>query len=319
MNFEGFLGNEALKERLSNALDKGQLSHCYLLAGPAGSGKHTLAAILTAAMQCTDPGRNKPCGQCPQCKKVFHGTHPDLITVDDPEKKIVPVKLVRDACADLFVRPNEGRKKVYLFPRAQDLNLQGQNTLLKCTEEPPPYGVFILLTEYAERLLPTIRSRCAELRLSPLPRQTLLSELRVRFPQASSELLHAAVERSGGYLGQAAELVRENGALLPQTQRFADAFASAERSAVLQVLIPMERLKREQLRPILLQWHTLVAAALAYKEGAAPLSEECVKIASVRSAASLFSAADAIRQALTYLDANVSPAHICGALAVRLR
>lgn len=319
MNFEGFLGNEALKERLSNALDKGQLSHCYLLAGPEGSGKHTLASILIAAMQCTDAGKNKPCGRCPQCKKVFHGTHPDLVTVDDPEKKTVPVKLVRDACADLFVRPNEGAKKVYLFPRAQDLNLQGQNTLLKCTEEPPAYGVFILLTEYAERLLPTIRSRCAELRMSPLPRPMLSAELRRRFPQASSDLLQAAIERSGGYLGQAIALVQENGALLPQTQRFAAAYVSSEQSAVLQVLLPMERLKREQLRPILLQWQTLLAAALACKEGAAPLSPECAKIASVRPAASLFAAVDAIRQALTYLDANVSPAHICGALAVRLR
>ena len=149
-----FLGNDGLKQRLSTALAKGQLSHCYLLTGPVGSGKRTLAKHLAAAMQCT--GENRPCLQCPQCRKVLSGVHPDLITVDDPEKKNIPVKLVRDACADLFIRPNEGQKKIYLFPRAQDLNPQGQNTLLKCIEEPPAYGVFLLLAEHAEQLLSLI-------------------------------------------------------------------------------------------------------------------------------------------------------------------
>ena len=87
-----------------------------------------------------------------------------ICIVDDPEKKTIPVKLVRDACTDLYIRPNEGQRKIYLFPRAQDLNQQGQNVLLKSIEEPPPYGTFLLLAEHAEQLLPTIRSRCVELR-----------------------------------------------------------------------------------------------------------------------------------------------------------
>ena len=167
MELTALLGNETIQQRLRNAQAKGQLSHCYLLCGPTGSGKHTLARYITAMMECT--GAQKPCGRCPQCHKILTGAHPDVITVDEPDKVTIPVKLVREACADLYVRPNEGQKKIYVFPRAQALNPQGQNALLKCIEEPPPYGAFLLLCEHAEQLLPTIRSRCVELALAPLP------------------------------------------------------------------------------------------------------------------------------------------------------
>lgn len=316
MDFGTLLGNEALKQRLSAALSKGQLSHCYLISGPEGSGKHTLARLLAAAMQCTQ--ENKPCCRCPQCRKALGGTHPDVITVDEPEKKGISVKLVRDTCADVYIRPNEGAKKIYIFPRAQDLNPQGQNALLKCIEEPPAYGVFLLLADNASRLLPTIRSRCVELRLSPLPDKLLLSALQERLPDAEIQTLRAAALRSGGYLGQALLLAQENAALLPQSKDFAAAYAARSGGALLRVLVPMEKLKREQLRPILLQWYALLASALTAQNGQPPLRSESSQIALSRSAADLLTALDALKQALELLDANVGVAHICGALFVRL-
>ena len=179
MNFGDFLGNDGIKQRLNEAERAGRLSHAWLLIGPEGSGRHTLARQLIAAMQCTADGE-RPCMRCTACKKVLSDMHPDVITVDAPDKKTIPVKLVRDACADLFVRPNEGARKIYLFPRAHDLNAQGQNALLKCIEEPPPYGTFFLLSE--QPLLPTVQSRCVELRLCPLPEATLLRALGQRAP-----------------------------------------------------------------------------------------------------------------------------------------
>ena len=129
MEFGDFLGNEDLKARLSASFRGNRTSHSYLLCGPAGSGKRTLANILAAALQCT--GEQTPCGHCVPCRKVLGGNHPDVITVDDPEKKTVPVDLIRQARADMFVRPNEGRHKVYVIPRAQDMNESAQNALLK--------------------------------------------------------------------------------------------------------------------------------------------------------------------------------------------
>lgn len=318
MEFGTFLGNEPLKQRLASVLANGKLHHSYLLCGPAGSGKHTLARLLCAAMECT--AAEKPCLRCPQCHKVLHGTHPDIITVDDPDRKTLPVKLIRDTCADLYVRPNEGAKKIYLIPRAQDLNPQGQNALLKCMEEPPAYGVFLLLTDNAERLLPTARSRCVELRLQPLADAVLLPALRERFPQAEESALRSAAARSGGYLGQAETLLRENSIdLFPQTKSFLAAYCAKDPVALLRVLVPMEKLKREALRPILTQWYELLASALTAHAGQTALRPECAQVASARSAAALLSSIDALKAALVRLDANVGPGHICGALSILLR
>lgn len=270
MKLAALLGNDTLKQRLSALQAKGKLTHSFLLTGPEGSGRHTLARILCAAMQCTAPGE-RPCGVCPQCRKVLDGAHPDICIVDDPEKKTIPVKLVRDACTDLYIRPNEGQRKIYLFPRAQDLNQQGQNVLLKSIEEPPPYGTFLLLAEHAEQLLPTIRSRCVELRLSPLPEAVLLPALRERFPDVPEGTLRAAGVRARG-------LSRPGGVHSAGRCRAAAAecrvcpvpTARGRPEELLQVLAPMERLKREQLRPILTQWQALLVSALTSRSGCRP-------------------------------------------------
>ena len=165
MNFDGFLGNGALKARLQESFRQGKTSHCYLLCGVEGSGRRTLALRMAAALECRDE-TNPGCGVCPACRKVLSGQHPDVITVDDTEHKNVAVDIIRQARSDVFIRPNEGRKKVYILPRGQDLGAPSQNALLKILEEPPDYAVFLLLTTSAEKLLPTIR--CSSHRSHPV-------------------------------------------------------------------------------------------------------------------------------------------------------
>ena len=86
------------------------------------------------------------------------GTHPDFITVDDPEKKTVPVDLIRQARADMYIQPNESDHKIYLFPRAQDMGIPGQNALLKVLEEPPEGVLFILTAPSEANVMATIPS-----------------------------------------------------------------------------------------------------------------------------------------------------------------
>ena len=207
MDFTGFLGNDAIKRRLSGAFASGRVAHSYLLCGPAGSGKHTLARILCAAMECAKDGAAVPCGVCPGCRKALAGIHPDVITVDDPDHKAMTVDPIRAARSDMFIRPNEGRRKIYVIPRGQDMNESAQNALLKILEEPPDYGAFLILSTNAERLLPTIRSRCAELQLGPVDEQTALPFLRQQAPSKPEQLLRAAYLRADGFLGQALALL----------------------------------------------------------------------------------------------------------------
>ena len=316
MGFDALLGNEQLKENLSAARRKGRLSHFYLLSGPRGSGKHTLAGLIAAAMLCAEP--DGPCGVCRSCRKVLGGSHPDYITVDAPDKKIIPVQLVRDIRADVYIKPNEGARKIYLFPRAQDLNTEGQNTLLKILEEPPSYGVFLLLTDNPEKLLPTVRSRCVELKLRALPEELLRTRLRAEFPEADGGMLESAIRRSGGYLGQARELL-SGGGLSEQTKRFAAAFAARDVFALQQLLTPMEKWKRDALIPALLEWLELLEQALLVRSGLTAVTSQASAIGAARDPRDLMRCCQSLKKAMEYAQGNVSCAAVCGWLSWELR
>ena len=317
MGFESLLGNERLKENLRHSISRGRISHFYLISGPEGSGKRTLAKLLGAAILCQ--GQEKPCGTCPACRKALGNGHPDFITVDDPEKKTVSVELIRDARSDIYIRPNEADHKIYLFPRAQDMGIPGQNALLKVLEEPPSYGVFILLTDNPQKLLPTVRSRCTELALTALPNDLAEKQLRRDFPEAAKEDIQAAIGRSGGYLGQARQLLEEGAQFPQQTADFLTAYSRRDTYGLIQVLVPMEKWKRDQLIPMLVQWTAMLEGAMVHRNGlpsATPFSRE---LADRRSAQELMAAITALQKATEYAQGNVSPAAVCGWLQWALR
>ena len=317
MGFETLLGNDRLKENLTVSLGKGRVSHFYLISGPAGAGKKTLARLLAAAILCR--GHDRPCGVCGPCRKALKNEHPDFITIDDPEKKTVPVDLIRKARADIYIQPNESDHKIYLFPRAQDMGLPGQNALLKVLEEPPKYGVFILLTDNPEKLLPTVRSRCTELALTAVPERLLRQHLTLHFPKASREDIDAAIARSGGWLGQAQALLSDGEEAPPQTLDFVRGFAARDTMGLLRVLVPMEKWKRDQLIQILTAWLELTEGALACRSGLAVPSPLARELSQGRSARELMDAVTALQKAIAYAQGNVSPAAVCGWLSWALR
>lgn len=317
MAFDTLLGNDRLKENLAQSIARRHISHFYLISGPKGSGKHTLAKLLASAILCQ--GNRKPCGTCNPCRKVMEGSHPDFITVDDPEKKTVTVDLIRQARADIYVQPNESDYKIYLFPRAQDMGLPGQNALLKVLEEPPKYGVFLLLTDNPDKLLPTVRSRCTELKMQGLPEATLRRQLRQDFPQSQEDDITAAIQRSGGFLGQARELLSGGGEIPVQTENFVKAFAGKDALLLVQTLVPMEKWKRDALAEILQTWLELLESALASRSGIHAISPHARLLAQTRSAPELRDAVMELKKAVEYTQGNVSPAAVCGYLQWVLR
>lgn len=315
MGFSDLLGNSRVKENLQNSINKGRISHFYLISGPVGSGKHTLARLLAAAIICT--GESRPCLRCAACRKVMGNTHPDFITVEDPEHKTLPVRIVRQVREDMFIRPNEAQRKIYLFP--QELGEEGQNALLKILEEPPSYGVYILLADNPEKLLPTVRSRCTELKLQSLPEELLQQELKKRFPKAEAEAIGGAIARSGGYLGQAIALLEADGEVIPQTQAFVESFAAKSALGLVQVLVPMEKWKRDKILPVFTEWLQLMQSALACRSGMPAVSPLAQKMAESRSSADLLAAVKHLQKSIEYTQANVSVGTICGYLTWALR
>lgn len=313
MGFEGLLGNARLKENLGHSVDNGRLSHFYLISGPKGSGKRTLARLLAAAAVCW--GEKKPCLTCPACRKAMTGSHPDIITVTDPDHKAVAVKIVREYREDVYIKPNEADKKVYIFP--QELGTEGQNALLKILEEPPSYGVFLLLAENPQHILTTVRSRCTLLQMESLPKGLLLSELEKQFPQADKEQRQAAAERSGGYLGQAVELLKEGEVVSGRTKAFAKAFLDSDPAAMTRLMVGMEKAKRDQAAAEVEQWLHLLQNALSCRSGLPAVTQE-IKQLSRQDPAKLLSAIRELEKAITYLKANVSVAAVCSYLQWQL-
>lgn len=149
--------------RLRAAASRGALSHALILSG-AGD-RNAAAHYAAAALECT--GTDKPCLACAHCRKVLADIHPDVLTVRDDEHAELSVDVIRGVRTDAFIRPNEGACKVYIFPDCTRLNEKDQNVLLKTVEEGPPYAAFLFCAENASVLLPTIRSRCVEVKLFP--------------------------------------------------------------------------------------------------------------------------------------------------------
>ena len=315
MAFDSLLGNTRIKQNLSAAAAKDRFAHFYLICGPQGSGKHTLAKLLAAAMMCEE--KNRPCGACSACRKILADTHPDFITVDDPEHKNVAVKIIREARESIFVRPNEGRRKIYLFP--QEMGMEGQNALLKVLEEPPSYGAFLILSDNPEKLLPTIRSRCTELQLTPVEPAVLRPWLAEKFPAAAAEDLEAAMRRSGGYPGQALEILQSGENLPPEVESFVKSYAARDAMGIMTTLAPMEKWKRDQALPVFEAWLSALQEALSCRSGMAAPGRAAKQLADSRSSKDLLAAVNAMKKAIEYTQGNVSGAAVCGWLTWTLR
>jgi len=269
--------------RIREAATRGTLSHALLLTG---SGDRLAAARLAAAgMECTADGGARPCGRCDDCRKVLGDIHPDVITVRDPDHKNISVDVVRSIRADAYIRPNEGRRKVYIFPDCTLLTEQDQNVLLKIVEEGPPYAAFLFCAENSAVVLQTLRSRCVELKL----------------------------QSDGAPTGESLETA----------DALCKAIGKKKKGALAELAVRLEKKKttREDLAAILDRSRSLFAAALlglygqetdgTDREIAAFLAKNLTKVQIMRTIELL----QKYREECAY---NVGVGHVLGALAVEL-
>ena len=163
--FQKVVGHQEIITHLQNAISMNKVSHAYLFGGESGSGKKMMASLFAMTLQCEKHGV-EPCMECPSCKKAQSQNHPDIIYVKHEKPNTITIDEIREQLInDVTIKPYSSPYKIYIIDEAQKLTLQAQNALLKTIEEPPAYAVFLLLTENAEMLLPTINSRCVMLKL----------------------------------------------------------------------------------------------------------------------------------------------------------
>ncbi len=166
--FEDVIGNEKVVEHLKKSIELNKVSHAYILSGDSGCGKKMLASLFAKTLQCSE-GKSDYCGKCTSCIQCDSNNQPDIKWISHEKPNTIGVEDVREQLVgDMQIKPYSSPYKIYIIDEANKLTVQAQNAILKTIEEPPAYGIIILLTTNADLFLPTILSRCIKLEVKPV-------------------------------------------------------------------------------------------------------------------------------------------------------
>ena len=167
-SFSEIVGHEQIKEHMQAAIRDKKPFHAYLFQGEEGLGKEALARTFAAGLQCQSESTDKPCKECVSCRQMESGNQPDVIWVTREKASLGVDEIREQLCNTMDIKPFSSPYKIYLVPEAEKMTEAAQNALLKTIEEPPEYGIVILMTSNISALLPTIQSRCLTMEFRPL-------------------------------------------------------------------------------------------------------------------------------------------------------
>lgn len=217
------IGHEWAVRSLQQHVIRGIQKQAYLITGPENIGRRTLAIRFAQALNCLHPsGDGEPCLGCSSCEQFERMVHPDLTVVESAGRGVqIKVDQVRDLQYDLHLAPYEAKYRIALLLRFEEANDHTNNALLKTLEEPPAKVIVLITAESAERLIPTIVSRCEVIRLQPVPSFTLNQGLQSQWqvPPAEADFL---THISGGRPGYSFQLYQKPELIAQRNQWLAD-------------------------------------------------------------------------------------------------
>lgn len=203
--FSEIIGHEQIIENLKNAICYEKISHAYIFNGPDLSGKKMLAEAFAMALQC-EKEQSFGCMECHSCKQAISHNHPDIIYVSHEKPNTIGVDDIRTQVnSDIGIKPYSSKYKIYIIDEAEKMNPQAQNALLKTIEEPPSYGILMLLTTNADGFLQTILSRCITLNLRGVKTEVIKKHLMTHY-QKPDYLADICATFSQGNVGKAIQL-----------------------------------------------------------------------------------------------------------------
>jgi DNA polymerase-3 subunit delta' len=251
----GLLGHEWAVNLLRQHIAHDAVRHAYLVTGPRGVGRRTLAIRFAQALNCPNPpAPGEACGTCRTCKQMESMRYTDLAVIQaEVEGGTLKIDQVREIQHTLSLKPYQSKYRVAIFLRFHEANPNAQNALLKTLEEAPAHVILVLTADNAEQLLPTIVSRCEIMRLRPLPVEVVTDYLQKNGAQPESARLLAHL--SGGRPGQALRLKAEPEALTLRVEKLDDLMRLLSASRV-EKFAYAEKLSREKetFRKVLLIW-----------------------------------------------------------------
>ena len=219
-DFSTIIANDDICNYFSSSIKSNTLSHAFILLGGKGTGKHTLARFIAAALNCQEKNNDSiplPCQECVSCQKILQNNSADLIYISREDDRatlgIDPIRFIKE---DVSFYPNDGDFKVYIIEDAHTMTTQAQNAFLLTLEEPPPYAVFILLCESTDNILETIKSRAPILRMRTPSKEDAVEYIKNQFPNARSFINNSPEEfeqiylASGGSIGRIINLINSN-------------------------------------------------------------------------------------------------------------
>jgi DNA polymerase-3 subunit delta' len=338
------IGHEAAQAWLRRALQTDHLAHAYLITGPRSVGKRTFALEIAQSINCLAPDvADRPDHTCQQCRLIERGVHPDVRVIRRaPERRMISMRAsatsgpsreysdnVQFIQSDAQLRPVMGRRKVYLIVYAEELAEDAGNRLLKTLEEPPPFVLFLLTAIERGGVLPTIASRCQELRLRPAPRTQLADALIETGTDAERAQQLAAL--AGGRQGWAVAAARDP-QLFEQQQTYGRQLVEALAGSRIDRLVRARALSerwsshpevvRDTLRVWMSWWRDVILVQLELTNRIVHL--EAGEQAALRAAAQQVSrgaargAVAALQQTLADLDTNVNARLVLDLLLLRL-
>ena len=204
MNFRDIVGHEDILKHFKSSIEMDKVAHAYIISGEVASGKKALASAFAKTLQCED-GKSEPCEHCQSCIQAESGNHPDIIYVTH-EKTIISVNDIREQVVNTIdIKPYKSKYKIYIIEESELMTVEAQNALLKTIEEPPEYGIILLLTSNIDKLLPTVISRSIVLNIKPVRERDMLDYL-VKEMHITEDKAYFCLDFAQGNLGKAIKL-----------------------------------------------------------------------------------------------------------------